>query len=238
MQSETVDLPVADRLWAWFDTNKKPVLLGTGAVLVVALALWFIADQREQKEIAASRALSNVAADLMTGASPRTESAEAYLKVVANYPNSTAAARASVLAAASLFSEGKYAEAQSQFEKFIRTHQGSPFLEQALYGVGASLDAQGKTDAAITAYKDLVARHPGASVVPMAKLALGRLYEAQSKPELARDQYEDVQRQASPFSALANDAGARLEELLARYPQLVPVPAPAPTNAPFKLNTK
>jgi hypothetical protein len=71
-----------------------------------------------------------------------------------------------------------------------------------------------------------VDHHPNEIVGPQAKFALGRLYQAQDKPELARDMYQDVER-ALPFTTLGNEAGMRLEELLAKYPKLAPAPLPA-----------
>jgi TolA-binding protein len=145
-----------------------------------------------------------------------------------------------LLAGGNLFTEGKYSEAQAQFDKFTRDHHDSPFMGEALLGLGASLEAQGKTDAAIAAYKDVISRHPGESVVPDAKFALARLYEVQNKPELARDLYLEVERE-SRFSSKGIEAGMRIEDLMAKYPKLAPVnPAPmmtAPimlTNLPVK----
>mgnify|MGYP001121500610 CR=1 FL=1 len=48
-------------------------------------------------------------------------------------------------AAAAYFSDAKYTEAQTQFERFVRDYRESPLLGQAMFGVAACLDAQGKT---------------------------------------------------------------------------------------------
>jgi predicted negative regulator of RcsB-dependent stress response len=132
MQSNVAELPLIDKLWAWFETNKKPVLVGAAAILVAGFVIGFMVWQKEQKEIAASNALSNVAAGLITGLNPRADSVQAYLNVAANYPNSTAAARASLLAAGSLFVDGKYPEAQAQFEKIY------PILPRKSFHRGSS----------------------------------------------------------------------------------------------------
>jgi TolA-binding protein len=138
------------------------------------------------------------------------------------------------LAGASYFTEGKYGEAKTQFERFTRNHPESPFMSQALLGVAACLDAQGKTNEALTAYKDLTDHHPGESVIPQAKFALARIYEAQGKAELARSLFEELNR-ADPYGSLGSEAGMRAEELLAKNPGLLQKPI-ASTNAPtFKL---
>jgi TolA-binding protein len=141
------------------------------------------------------------------------------------------------MAAGNLFTENKFSEAQAQFEKFTREYHDSPLMGQALLGVAACLDAQAKTDAAIAAYKNLIDRHPSDIVVPQAKFALSRLYEAQNKPDMARDLLQDVER-GNPYTSLGNEAGMRLEELIAKYPQLAPPPLATSTNAPMKFQQK
>ena len=237
MQSDVAELPLSHKLWAWFETNRKPALLGISLVAVAGLIVWVLIWQQQEKQIAAGAALSDIAANQMSGITPRSDLVSAYLKVAGNYPGSSAGARALLMAAGNLFTENKFTEAQAQFEKFTREYHDSPFMGEALLGIGACLDAQGKTDAAITSYKNLVDRHPSDIAVPQAKFALARLYEAQNKPELARDLLQDIER-ANPFSSLGNEAGMRLEQLIAKNPQLAPPPPATPTNALMKFQQK
>jgi tetratricopeptide (TPR) repeat protein len=158
----------------------------------------------------------------------------AYLKVASQYPNTSAGARAALLAGGAYFIDSKFSEAHAEFSRFIRDHRDHPLLPEALLGIAACLDAQGKTDEAITAYKSLIDHHPDAKgVLPQAKFALARLYEQQKKIELARNLYEDVGR-SDPGSSLGNEAGMRFEELKIKYPlatAAAPIPViPAKTN--------
>ena len=237
MQSDVAELPLSHKLWAWFETNRKPALLGISLVAVAGLIVWIMIWQQQEKQIAAGAALSDIAANQMSGVTPRSDLVSAYLKVAGNYPGSSAGARALLMAAGNLFTENRFSEGQAQFEKFTREYHDSPFMGEALLGVAACLDADGKRDAAITAYKNLIDRHPSDIVVPQAKFALARLYDAQNKPELAKDLLQDIER-ANPFSSLGNEAGMRLEELIAKYPQLAPPPPAIPTNAPMKFQQK
>jgi len=232
MQSEVAQLPLSHRLWAWFETNKKQALWGTVAVIGLGLIIWFVIWQQGEKEVNASEALATVSIPQNGIGGARPGAADAFLKIAATYPKSSAGARALLLAAGSLFVEGKYPEAKAQFERFTREDHDSPFMGQALLGIAASLDAQGKTNEAVTAYKDLVDHHPGESVIPQAKFALARLYEAQNKLELARSLYEELNRN-EPYGSLGSEAGMRLEELLAKNPSLIPKPA---TSAPGALS--
>jgi tetratricopeptide (TPR) repeat protein len=205
-------------------------------VAAVGLVIWIVLWQGHQRQVTAGEALSSLAVEQMLSPTPRPNSADAYLKIAGQYPKSVAGARALLMAGGNLFTDGKYSEAQAQFEKLTREHRDSPFMGEALLGVAACLEAQGKTDAAVSAYKELISRHSGDSVVPDAKFALGRQYEIQNKPELARDQYQDVERE-NRFSSKGIEAGMRIEDLMAKYPKLAPVnPAPAPmTVSPIML---
>jgi TolA-binding protein len=214
------------RAVAWVEANRKQVLLVTATAIVVGLIVYFVIWQRNEKQTAAGQAFSKA---LSAQINSRSESPDPFLKVASSYPGSKAAERALLFAAASLYAEGKYPQAQAEFEKFAREHADSPLVAQALLGSAASLEAQGRTDQAFNAYKTLVERYPRENVVPQAKFALGRMYEAQNKPELARNMYEDLARES--FGSLGSEAGMRLEELKMKYPSLTPAVQP-PTNAP------
>jgi TolA-binding protein len=231
MQSEVAQMSLSDKLWAWFESNKKQAFYGIVALLFLGVVIGFVIWHKGEKEIAAGEALSSVSLRQTPGTGVRgAEPAEAYLKVAAEYPHSSAAARAVLLAAGSQFDQAKYDQAKAEFERFMREYQGSSFMGEALLGIAACYDAQSKTNEAITAYRNLVEHHPGESSVPQAKFALGRLYESQNKPEQARTMFEDVVR-GDPYGSIGSEAGIRLEELKQKYPSLVPPPAtlPAPT---------
>jgi len=233
MSSEVAELPLSHKLWAWFETNRKQAIYGSVIVVVLGLIIWFVVWQQGEKEVNASEALSKVSTPGAASAGAKPDAA-AYLKVAAAYPKSSAGARALLLAAGSYFVEGKYPEAKTHFERFAREHHESPFMGQALLGIAACLDAQGKTNEALTTYKDLVDHHPGENVIPQAKFALARIYEAQGKAELARTLYEDLNR-ADAYGSLGSEAGMRLEELLAKNPQLFQKTSPSTNTGALKL---
>lgn len=236
MQTDVTQSAGFYKLWAWFETNKKQVSWGATGLLVVGLITWFWVWRQSENEVSASEALSNVSTPQLGGAGARPNAADAYLKVAASYPNSSAAARAQLLAAGSLFVEGKYADAQAQFEKFMREHRDSPFIAEALLGNAASLDAQGKTNEAMAAYTNIKDRHPNEYVAAQAKFVLAGMYEAQNKPEQARSLFEEIAH-TDPYGSLGSEAGMRSEELKIKHPNLV-APTTTPTNAaPLKFGT-
>jgi TolA-binding protein len=240
MRSDVAQQDTLFKLWGWFETNKKQLGWGSAIAVVVGFGIFIFVSHQTQKEVDASEAVAKISMvphnpaldpSLIAG-----ETAQAYLHAAGQYPDSTAAGRALLLAAGNLFEAGKYPEALTQFRKFIGEHHDSQFMGEALLGIASCLDAQGKTSDAVTAYKDLIDHHPGASVVPFAKFALAGLYAAQNKPELARGLYEDVERSAG-YGSLGPEAGMRLEELMLKFPSLAPAPAPPPVPATPVLST-
>lgn len=215
------------KVLAWFETNKKQVIFGAGAAIVIGIVVYFILWQQNQKRVAAGEAFSKVFAAQLAGG--RTgQSSEPFLKMAASYPASQAADRAVLMAAAASFTDGKYAEAQAQFEKFLREHRGSPLSSEASLGVAACLEAQGKTDDAVKAYTELVDRRPAGMALLQAKFALARIYDARKDTKKAFDLYKDI-ASADSFGSIGNEAGLRMEELKAKDPSLAPAPAATPT---------
>ena len=231
-------MPLWHKAWAWFEANKKQALWGTGGVLVLGVIVSFFLYRQSEADIAASEALSSATMPQMSGAGSRGDTPEGYLKVAAEYPNSRAAARALLLAAGSLFVEGKYPEAKTQFERFTREHSDSPYMGEALLGIAACMDAQGKAREAMAAYKDLIDHHPGDNVLPQARFALARLYETQNEPEQSRNFFEEVER-TDPYGSLGDESRMRIEELKIKYPKLFATTPPTPTNPPpFKIEKR
>src|SRR5207344_2521053 len=104
---------------------------------VLGLIIFFVVWQRDEKQVRASQALSNVSSKQMAAAGKQ-DNPQDYLKVASDYPSSKAGARAVILGASTLFTDGKYADAQAQFEKFTREYRESPLLPNALIGIASS----------------------------------------------------------------------------------------------------
>jgi TolA-binding protein len=223
MQSDVTHLALQDQLLTWFEKNKRQVLWGAVAVALIGCAAGIYLWKQNEVQADASEALSKITSgNLTSGAQPGTP--EALLKVTTDYPGTDAGRRALLLAAGNYFAEGKYKEAQAQFERFLRDYRDSAFATEALFGVAKCKDAQGMTNEALAAYKDIVDHHPSEGVTPQARFALARVYEAQNKLELARDLYQQV-AQTDPNGQLGLEAGMQLAELFSKYPGLIPARA-------------
>jgi tetratricopeptide (TPR) repeat protein len=228
MESNVAQLGIPDRLLAWFELHKKEVLWGSAAIVVAGVGVGFFLWLQGERQASANLALSNVTTSGFSPAEKPPEP-EALLKVANQHRNTYAGGRALLLAGASYFAQGKYAEAKTQFERFLRENRESPFADQALLGIAASLDAQGKSLDAIAAYNDIVQHHSMETVAPQAKLALAWLYEKQTRLEQARDLYVELSR--GPYGSIATEASVHLESLVAKHPELLPGRRPA-GNAP------
>jgi TolA-binding protein len=224
---QKAELPVFDQLLATFEQRKKEIAWGAGIIVVAGCAIGFYFWNKEQTVVKASEALSAVEAQGAFVAA-RNLSPDAYVKVANEHSGSEAAARALLQAGVAYFGQGKYAEAQAQFEKLQREYANNPFRAQTALGIAASLDAQAKTDDAARAYKNVLDRHPNDNVVPQAKFGLARIYESQGKLSEALGLYEELARDVN--SSIANEAGFKVDDLRAKLPASKLV---TPTNAPL-----
>lgn len=237
MDSEVSQSAAYYKILAWFEVNKTRLVYAAVAALLVAVVVWFFLWRSDQRKLHAGQALSDVFVPQATGRAVGADPVKGYLEVAAKYPDSRPAAQAVLLAGAALFEQGKFAEAQAQFESFTRENRGSPLIPQAALGIAASLDAQGKTDAAVAAYKDLLDRYPSENFVPQVRYALARLYQDKGDFKLAFQNYQDIQR-IDPYGQIGSEAGLRIEELKAKHPELSPpITNAAPPTITLGTNT-
>jgi tetratricopeptide (TPR) repeat protein len=212
---------------AWFEVNKKRIAIGAAAALLLIVFAIVLIQQHADREIRASEALSDVRVPARWGDPALTGVSEAYLKVAREHAGTKAGGRALLLGASTLYVEGRYKEAQAEFERFLREYPESPWLSQAALGVASCLDAQDKSAEAMQKYEEFRRRFASDTAVDEAKLALGRLYDLQGKNEEAYKLYDEVLKAGMAFqSGIAMEAGARQEDLVKRFPELAKLRAP------------
>ncbi len=225
MQSETTteswDL---NTLLEWLYVNRVRVGVTSAAVAVILAGVSLFTWKKTQDEVKANAELFALPPLVGANAKAAPARAEDFQKVAQDFPDTRAAERAELLAAGILFGDGKYAEAQKGFAKFLEQREASPLQAQAAIGVAASLEAQGKTAEAIAKYQDVISKYPGQNIISPAKLTLARLLEGQNKPEEALKLYADLTRSNNPYDPWSAEAGERRELLLQKYPNLKPVP--------------
>lgn len=207
----------------WFEVNKKVIVTVVAAIVAAVIAGMIVNWRRGQNEADAGQALHAATAG-------GTLNSQALLQVAATHSGTHAAERARVMAAGQLFAEGKYAEAQAQFEKFAADFADSPLQPAAALGIASSLDAQGKSAEAIAAYQRVITGFSTDAVAGQARLAKARLHEIANQPAQALALYDEGLKDPT---ALGRErfvlARARL---LQQHPELEKPATPAPVAAP------
>lgn len=246
MHSETTDSTRLYELLAWLELNRKRVIILACSVLAVIVLYHVYSWYRAQRELKASHALLSLRTQNRRSAAATPPSPAEILDVAARFGATDAGKRAVLLAASGLYTDGKYAEAQAQFERFVQQDPKSPLASIAALGVASCLDALDRTDAAVSAYRSVIDRYAEDAAATQARLALAALYEDQKQPEKALDIYDELTRQGAGGPGGANDtameASSRRERLLQRHPNLARVTAPPlsttviRTNAPASTN--
>jgi predicted negative regulator of RcsB-dependent stress response len=225
MQTQDAPAEIIFKLWPWIEANKNRLIGALTAIIILAGILFFVSSQREQKEIAAGQALTAllVSPAANAGAGQMTD---ALAKLAGQYAGTAAGQRAQLQAAAALFNAGRYADAQTQFQKFLDASPASSLAATAELGVAASLEAQNKTDAAVGAYQKVVSSFAGSASDLPAEFALGRIAEQQNKLNEALGHYEIAAR-ASLGGTLAQEAAQRAFDLRNK---IAAAPKPATTT--------
>lgn len=210
-------------LLAWLEVNKKK--LAVAAMVLVALGFVgaTIRHFKKQKEAKANAALLALKPLLIYPTNATPPQASAFLKVAEEHSGTAAAERARILAATTLFTEGRYADAEREFARFVQELPNSPWVANAAYGVAAAQEASGKTNEAMASYQSLIAAHTDSPVAGDAKLALARMYEVRNQPEQALRLYNELTTPTpgAPPGELGNQtAFERKEALLRTNPHL------------------
>lgn len=223
-QTQTGDLYT---FLGWLDKNRGALIKGAVVVVLAGIIVSFVLWRQGVKEVEAGEKLSSLLASAgqAGGISP-----ESLLKVSADFSGTRAAARAQLAAAGQFFTEGKYAEAQTQFQKFLSDDSSNPLAPQASLGLAASLEAQKKSAEATAAYKGIVDRKQDAAATGQARFALARLYQADGKLVQARDLYMELAN--DPYSMGGAEAATKLNELLQKHPELRPSTPGGPATNP------
>jgi predicted negative regulator of RcsB-dependent stress response len=222
MQPQDTPTSYLFKLWPWIEANRNRLIVSTGIVLVAIFLYSFFSYRREQKEITAGRAVTQLALALPSDAN-ESRWADLYLKIANEYPGTLAGRRAWLQGAAAQFAAGKYVDAQAQFQKFLDAHPDGEFSASATLGVAASLEALGKLDLAVGVYQRVVNGFSRDVVAAnAAKFALARISGQQGKLTDALNFYESIVRSSSG-GPLAQEAALRAIELKTKLAPAQPV---------------
>ncbi len=205
--------------WAEKNNNWKKVV-GVAALVVIGVAGFaFYQWNQRQAEIDANTELLSIAGRASQEKSAPV-SADEFAKVAQAHPNTSAADRAHLLAAAAAFDKGDFAKATTHFDTVVKEAKDNTFKAQGAYGLAAVLEAQKNYDQAIQKYEAVSKQYSTENVATQAKLAVGRIYEAQNKPEQALKIYSEIEKSQTEFEYWKGDAAERRDRLESRFPNL------------------
>ncbi|HEV8541587.1 MAG TPA: tetratricopeptide repeat protein [Verrucomicrobiae bacterium] len=210
-------------LLAWLEVNKTKVGIIATVLVVLGFAIAAFRYFKDQKEGNASAELLALKPTLTPQTNAPPPQPSAFLKISEQFPGTSAAERAQIFAATTLFDQGKYADAEREFNAFSTKYPESPWAAQAAYGVGASREAQNKLDQAQSTYQNVITAYANSWVVDQARLSLARVYELRKQPEQALRLYNELlmpRPGALPGEGGNRDAFERKEALLRAYPNL------------------
>jgi TolA-binding protein len=171
-----------DPLVFWIQHKTKIVLLTTlGVICLGSWGLWALVQNK-----------SNQAAQELFR---KADSADAYRKVISEYPGSEVAASSYLMLAQKLREEGKFDESTKELQSFIAKYPEHQFISGAWTSIAANQEAQGKTDEALATYQKVSTAYANSFSAPAALLAQARIMAAKGKTEDARRLYEQVMNQ-------------------------------------------
>ena len=157
------------------------------------------------------------------------KSADAYQQVIADYPNTPAAADAYLLLAEAQRKEKKFAEANATLQAFIDKNPNHELVSTAKMAMAANLESMGKNDEALSMYQQIASTYPNSFNAPLALLSQVYLLKSKNQTEEARRVCETIlTRYRESFWA-----GEAAQELRLLKPSASSEPAPTSTIPPF-----
>jgi TolA-binding protein len=157
------------------------------------------------------------------------KSADAYQQVIADYPNTPAAADAYILLAEAQRKEKKFTQANTTLQVFIDKHPNHELVSTAKMTMAANLESMGKNDEALSMYQQIASIYPNSFNAPLALLSQVYLLKSKTQTEEARRVCEMIlTRYRESFWA-----GEAAQELRLLKPSASSEPVPTSTIPPF-----
>ncbi len=190
------------------------------ALIIVALAIVGFGAYRFYSDRRAASASAMLAS---------AKSADAYQQVIADYPNTPAAADGYLLLAEAQRKEKKFTEANATLQVFIDKNPNHELVSTAKMAMAANLESMGKNDEALSMYQQIASTYPNSFNAPLALLSQVYLLKSKIQTEEARRVCETIlTRYRESFWA-----GEAAQELRLLKPSASSEPAPTSTIPPF-----
>ncbi len=180
---------------------------GAVAVLAVIVAINYFIESKQRDQLNAAALLGDV---LMVeqGGEP-TEAIRLAEELVSSYAGTPAAAQGTVLLANLYYAQGRYAEAQSYYQRYLDNYQPVDVLAYAAQsGLGACLEAEGQLVAAAQHYETYAAQQAGTIREAMARMEAARIYGLAGESGKQQALLEQVSRTFAQYPIAAQARAA------------------------------
>jgi TolA-binding protein len=188
----------------WIEDNQKNVLIAVAVVVIALAAFFIISNAREKKALASSAELAKAvqlydARDFVSAISLLTD-------VTNSYKNTESGKLARFYLAQSLYNTGEYAAAQEHFRKFASGFKADEYLKvSALLGEAACLEQQDQFADAAGKFESLGKKYPESPKAAQAYLRAARCYDQAGNSDKAAGLYQLIVDEY-PNSPEKNDA--------------------------------
>lgn len=172
-----------------YSTEVLAVAVG---LLVIAVGLVFISQNRTKSEQQASQMLNSAHGALMAGSTPQAQ--EGYREISSRFGSTAAGQEARVYLANLSFQQRNYEEALKLYRECLKSNPRNPILlNAAMTGVAACLEQQGDLAGAAGQYLATAKRLPREEhLAASALLEAGRCYSEAGMAESARQAYQKM----------------------------------------------
>ena len=185
---------------AWLEANRLKAIVYFGLFLVVLFGVYFYTYNKRMTEDEGLVALVNAQTNRLTATTNEVNGYSKALRAVQQkYPGTKAAERASLLWAVALFEEGKYEDALTEFDSFLKAHGKSPLAVQAQLGRATCLDETGKSEEVAKDYQQIIKDHAKRPEANLARMNLAALHQQSGKLADAKDLYDEAVKADSDF---------------------------------------
>lgn len=233
MESHNDPASLLFRWWPQIEANKNRIIGGVVIIAVVILVYSFVSWRRETSQIEAGDAVTRALETLPPG-SDSSQAASMYLGISDQYGSTLAGQRALIQGAAALFMQGKYPDAQGDFQRYLDEHPDGEFSGQAALGVAKCLEAQGKLNDAQGAYQHVISDFSDPEALVNAQFSLA-LIDLQQRNASSAEQLLQQVMQSDPYGVLGGEARQYLYNIESSRPAPSATSptvsgAPAPTS--------
>ncbi len=204
----------------FFQQYGRPILLAVGVAVAAYLAVTVYQHRQAQARADADRMLDTGDADQLRA-------------LIAQYPNTVAAAAAELRLAREAYDRAEYAAALPLYENFASRRPDHPMALTAKLNGAICLEALGRTGDARAAYQAFAQAHPDHFLAAQARFGEARCLEQEGQYAEARALYENFRAEQpdSPWNQVAEMTVKSLDMKIRAARAEMNTPAPEKTPA-------